>query len=99
MNKFSFYDAATVEEAIGQVSSTVSETIQPGASPDASVFKAGGIDVLDLMKEGIPRPGKLVNVCNVEGLGAIEYDEKNGLRIGSNATLAELATDTRIKDE
>jgi len=97
MNKFSFFEAKSIEETLEQVNSTVSETIQPNASPDASVLKAGGIDLLDLMKEDLLKPEKLVSIRNIKGLSEISFDEKKGMRLGANVTLAELAANARIK--
>lgn len=97
MNKFSFFEATSVEEALDQINATVSETIQRNASPDSSVLKAGGIDLLDLMKEGLSNPDKLVSIQSIEGLDQIINDDKKGLRIGANATLSEIASDEGIK--
>jgi len=97
MNKFSFYEASSISEALDQVNSTVSETIQPNADPDASVIKAGGIDLLDLMKEGLSNPGKVVSINSVPGMDEIIFDEKKGMRIGSKVTLSEIATHEEIK--
>ena len=49
MNKFAFVDTRTVDEALSQLG-------------DGAVIKAGGIDLLDLMKEDIVSPPKLVNI-------------------------------------
>lgn len=99
MNKFSFYNAISIEEALEHVNSTVSETIQPNTAPDSSVLKAGGIDLLDLMKEGLSKPEKLVSIQHIDGLKAIEIDERKGLRLGANITLSEIAADTHIKEK
>lgn len=97
MNKFSYYDATSIEEALANVNSTVSATIQPNASGNASVLKAGGIDLLDLMKEGLSKPEKLVSIRNIEGLNAFSFDEKKGMRMGANVTLAEIAANDQVK--
>ena len=97
MNKFSFYNAATIEEALQKVNATVSSTIQPEGPDEASVLKAGGIDLLDLMKEGLSRPARLVSIQDIPGLNEIKYDEKEGLRMGANVKLAEIASDENIK--
>ena len=97
MNKFSFFEATSVEEALEQVNSTVSATIQPNASPGASVLKAGGIDLLDLMKEGLSKPEKLVSINNIPQLKESTFDEKKGLRLGAGITLAEISANARIK--
>ena len=98
MNKFSWYDATTVDEALTQVNATVSEVLDK--NPDASaVFKSGGIDLLDLMKEGLIEPSKLVNIRNIKGLDAITFDKKEGLRIGANATLNQIAEHNIVKEQ
>ena len=97
MNKFTWYDAASVEEAQKEVNSTVSETIQSGADPGASVFKASGIDLLDLMKEGLSQPAKVVNIKNIPGLDEISLTPEKEMRLGANVTLAQIAGNEQIK--
>lgn len=97
MNKFSYIEASSVQEALDQVNTTVSATILPNALPDSSVLKSGGIDLLDLMKEGLSQPEKLVSIRNIEELKALSFDEKKGMRLGANVTLAEIAADDQIK--
>jgi xanthine dehydrogenase YagS FAD-binding subunit len=55
--------------------------------------KAGGIDLLDLMKEGIVAPSRLVNLKTIPGLDDIRFDERNGLDLGAMVTLARIADD------
>ena len=88
-----------MEEALEQVTATVSETLQPEASAAAAVFKSGGVDLLDLMKEGLAKPGKIVNIRNIKGLDNIEYDDSKGLRLGANVTLAEIESHNLIKEK
>ena len=95
MNRFAFMDARTISEAAVAASATVAEAMT--ATPEAisrsedSVVKAGGIDLLDLMKEGLLAPARVVNLKAVAGLDAIVEDETGGLRLGPIATLASLA--------
>ncbi len=96
MNKFSWYEAKSIEDALEQVNSTVSEELY-GQTYKASVFKSGGIDVFDWVKEGLLKPVKIINIRNIPGLDMISYDKKDGLRIGCNVTLAELASNELIK--
>lgn len=96
MNKFSWYEAKSVEDALQQVNSTVSEQLYEH-SDNASVFKSGGVDVFDLVKEGLLKPQKIINIRNIPGLDKIGYDPKKGLSIGSNVTLAEIASNPDIK--
>ena len=96
MNKFSWYEAKSVEDALQQVNSTVSEQLYEH-SDKASVFKSGGVDVFDLVKEGLLKPQKIINIRNIPGLDKIGFDPKKGLSIGSNVTLAEIASNPDIK--
>ena len=64
----------------------------PGA-----VLKAGGNDLLDLMKEEILAPKRLVNIRNIDELKFIKEDEKRGLVIGPNMTLAALAGEEKLR--
>lgn len=98
MNKFSWYEAKSVEDAINQVNSTLSEQLYESTS-DAAVFKSGGIDVFDWVKEGLLKPQKIVNIRNIPGLDKIAYDRKEGLSLGCNVTLSQLASSEIIKDE
>ena len=94
MNKFSWYDAKSVEDAIEQVNNTVSEELYL-PSGKAALFKSGGIDILDMVKEGLIKPKTIVNVRNIPGLDSIRMDE-NGLTIGANVTLAEMESNQDI---
>ncbi len=96
MNKFSWYEAKSIEDALEQVNSTVSEELY-GQTDKASIIKSGGIDVFDLVKEGLLKPVKIINIRNIPGLDMITYDKKAGLRIGCNVTLADIASNELIK--
>lgn len=97
MNKFSYFEATSLQEAMENTNSTVSATIQPNASPEASVIKAGGIDLLDLMKEGLSNPEKVVSIRSIPGLDKISFEEKKGMRIGSKVTLTDIALNAQIE--
>ncbi len=96
MNKFSWYEAKSVEDALQQVNSTLSEQLYEHTDK-ASIFKSGGVDVFDWVKEGLLKPQKIINIRNIPGLDKIGYDPKKGLSIGSNVTLAEIASNQEIK--
>jgi xanthine dehydrogenase YagS FAD-binding subunit len=83
MNKFAFVDCKTVDEALGQLS-------------DGAAVKAGGVDLLDLMKEGIVSPPKLVNIRNIDSLRGITISE-DGLHLGPLSTLSEIAAHPEIQ--
>jgi xanthine dehydrogenase YagS FAD-binding subunit len=83
MNKFAFVDCTTVDEALGQLG-------------DGATIKAGGIDLLDLMKEDIVAPPKLVNIRNISSLRGITVS-KDGLHLGPLSTLSEIAAHPQIQ--
>jgi xanthine dehydrogenase YagS FAD-binding subunit len=49
------------------------------------------------MKEGLSNPEQLISIREIEGLNSITYDTKEGLRIGANVTLSEIAANEEIK--
>jgi xanthine dehydrogenase YagS FAD-binding subunit len=73
---------------------TVAEAV--AAMGQGGVIKAGGMDLLDLMKEGLIAPARLVNLRSVRGLDRIEAPAGQGLRLGSLVTLAQLAADPQV---
>src|ERR1700730_18373868 len=83
MNKFAFVDCTTVDEALGQLG-------------DGATVKAGGIDLLDLMKDGIVTPSTLVNIRNVSSLHGITAGA-DGLHLGPLSTLSEIAAHPEIQ--
>jgi xanthine dehydrogenase YagS FAD-binding subunit len=94
MNRFE-WTSARVVATVGRAGSvTVADAMltqsgQPGT--DAVILKAGGIDVLDLMKEGLLRPRRVVNLRDIPELGQIVDEPGGTLRIGALVTLAQLA--------
>lgn len=51
---------------------------------------AGGTDLLGLMKAGVARPERLVDVKPIRDLRYIRFDQAEGLRLGALATLDEV---------
>lgn len=100
MDRFAWQVARSVTEAATLAGRTVAEAMlaDPGqpAAPDCVVLKAGGIDLLDLMKEGLLRPSRVVNLREVPGLAAITEDG-SGLRIGALVTLEQLAAHPALR--
>jgi xanthine dehydrogenase YagS FAD-binding subunit len=84
MNRFEWTNARTVDEAIAQLRGS-------------AVIKAGGVDLLDRLKEGLEAPERLVNIRNIRGLDFIRDDAKEGLRVGPLVTLAHLADDPTVR--
>ena len=69
--------------------------IAAGAKPKA-LFKAGGVDVGDRLKEHLDEPSTLVNLRRLNGLDFVNPDGGT-LRLGPLVTLATLADDARIR--
>jgi xanthine dehydrogenase YagS FAD-binding subunit len=81
MNNFNYVRPATVADAIAAAS-------EPGAA-----YLAAGTNLLDLMKGGITRPNRLVDVTRLPGLDRIERLPDGGMRIGALVRNADLAHD------
>ena len=94
MNRFSWATARTVSEAAAAASSTVADAMSgssDAADRNVSLVKAGGIDLLDLMKEDLLAAGMLINLHEIPGLDAIAEEPDGSLRVGPMVTLAHLA--------
>jgi xanthine dehydrogenase YagS FAD-binding subunit len=83
MNRFEWVTATSIDDAVAHLAA-------------GAVAKAGGIDLLDRMKEGIDAPGRLVNLRAVPAMNQITSG-KSALRIGALATLAEVAASAEIR--
>ena len=81
MKPFEYVRPATIAEAVAAAS-------QPGA-----VYLAAGTNLLDLMKGGISRPNRLVDITHLPGLDEIEDLADGGVRIGALVRNADLAHD------
>ncbi|HEY7643364.1 MAG TPA: FAD binding domain-containing protein [Steroidobacteraceae bacterium] len=88
MNTVQWIDARSVEEAVALLSA-------PAAN--GTIAKAGGLDVLDLMKEGIVTPARIVNLQRIDALRGVQFSDASGLRLGALTTLAEIANDASIR--
>ncbi|HZF35738.1 MAG TPA: xanthine dehydrogenase family protein subunit M [Candidatus Angelobacter sp.] len=71
---------------------TIAEAIAAAAEP-GSVYLAAGTNLLDLMKGGIARPDRVVDVTRLPGLDRIERLPDGGIRIGALVRNADLAQD------
>jgi len=91
MKTFAWAPARSLAEAAVAASSLVADAMTAPAETDVSILKAGGVDILDLMKEGLIAPARLVALRDAPGLDAIEDGADGSLRIGAMATLSRLA--------
>jgi xanthine dehydrogenase YagS FAD-binding subunit len=77
---------------VGDVASAVSEI----AKDNAAKFIAGGTNLIDLMKENVARPSRLIDITRLP-LDKIEDTKDGGLRIGALVTNTDVAYDDRIE--
>jgi xanthine dehydrogenase YagS FAD-binding subunit len=81
MNRFDYVRPATIAEAVVAAAA-------PGAA-----YLAAGTNLLDLMKGGIGRPDRLVDITHLPGLDRIERRPDGAWRIGALVRNADLAHD------
>ncbi len=95
MHRFDLATPRTIAAAATAASATVAHAMavppELAGQSDVSVIKAGGIDLLDLIKEGLLAPPRLINLREVPTLDTVGEEEDGGLRIGSMVTLASLS--------
>ena len=72
---------------------TIGEAVAAASEPGA-VYLAAGTNLLDLMKGGVSRPSRLVDITHLPGLDEIEDLSDGGVRIGALTRNAELAHDS-----
>jgi xanthine dehydrogenase YagS FAD-binding subunit len=82
MNRFEWVNPTSIEQAVDLLGS-------------GAALKAGGVDLMDLLKERLIEPKRLVNLRAVPGLDRIESGPE-GLRLGPLVTLARLADDPAV---
>jgi len=85
MQTFEWIDATSVEQAAA--------LLREGNN----IAKAGGMDILDLMKEGILKPSRVVNLKTIEGLDNLKYSDSHGLTMGPLVTLDHIAASPEIR--
>ena len=86
MNRFELARAGSAAEARDLLAE------RPG-----SVFKAGGIDLLDHLKEHLVEPPRVVDLKSIPGLDRITVEADGSLRIGPLATLARVAAHEGVR--
>src|SRR5262245_17997464 len=66
------------------------------SSTSTAQFIAGGTNLIDLMKENVARPNRLIDITRLP-LNRIENSENGGLRLGALVTNAETAYDPQVE--
>jgi xanthine dehydrogenase YagS FAD-binding subunit len=95
MNPFDYQVARTVEEITGALATSGSHDAAYASA--AGRLLAGGTDLLPLMKDGLARPERLINIMPTVALRGVTGTAGTGLRIGALTTLAELERDATIE--
>jgi len=85
VNKFEYAQPKTIDEIFLHLDS------------DGTKIKAGGIDLLDLMKEGLFEPKRLVNISNVEELNFVKENNDGSISIGPSIKLSDLSENEIVK--
>jgi len=94
MKSFEWANPRTLTDAASAGTGVTADAMlgKDGNPPaDGVILKAGGIDLLDLMKEGLLKPRRIVNLQSIPGLDRISQDKNGEVRIGANVTLARIA--------
>jgi xanthine dehydrogenase YagS FAD-binding subunit len=71
---------------------TIADAVAAATAPGAAYF-AAGTNLLDLMKGGVSRPDRLVDITRLPGLDGVEALPDGGVRIGALVRNADLAHD------
>jgi len=85
MNNFEFSRASDVADAVRQMAA------DPGAR-----FVAGGTNLIDLIKEGVATPSRLIDITRLP-LGRVDETGDGGLRIGALVPNSDLAYHPQIE--
>jgi xanthine dehydrogenase YagS FAD-binding subunit len=85
MNNFEFSRASDVADAVRQMAA------DPGAR-----FVAGGTNLIDLIKEGVATPSRLIDITRLS-LGGVDETGDGGLRIGALVPNSDLAYHPQIE--
>ena len=89
MKNFTYYRPTSPEQAVGLLD----------AKWGTSELLAGGTDLLDLQKEYIAQPDKVISLRDVAVLQGVHPSKDKGeLTIGAATTLATLASDKRLRE-
>lgn len=86
MKSFEWADATSLDQA-------VSLTVK------GSAFKAGGLDLVDLMKERLFEPTRLINLRTIPGLDQIKHEDAKGLNVGPLVTLSTLSENEIVRSK
>jgi xanthine dehydrogenase YagS FAD-binding subunit len=99
MQPFEWVTVRSEAEAANAGATTVAAAMaEPTVGREALVLKAGGIDLVNLMKQGLLQPRRLANLRGVNGLDRIVEESDGALRIGALATLVQVAQHPLVRN-
>ncbi|WP_181704872.1 FAD binding domain-containing protein [Chthonobacter rhizosphaerae] len=84
MNRFDYLRPTSVADAVALAA-------EPG-----SAYLAAGTNLVDLMKIGVSRPARLIDIGRLPGLDRIDWLPDGGVRIGALVRNSDLAYDARF---
>ncbi len=89
VSKFEYFAPKTLQEACALLSQY----------KESAKVLAGGTDLLVAMKQRTLTPKQVVNLKGIPGLDSIDYNEKEGLRVGALTTLQALETSLLVREK
>ncbi len=84
MNRFDYIRPTSVSEAVA------------AAAMPGSAYLAAGTNLLDLMKVGVSRPDRVIDITRLPGLDRMEWLPDGSLRVGALVRNSDLAYDERF---
>jgi len=88
MPKFDYIRPSTVEEALAALSH---------GEPVRNQVFSGGTDLIPKLKSrAIKAPPNVIDLKGIKSLGYVDFQSDDGLRIGANATIREVAQSTSV---
>ncbi len=103
MNRFAWLSPSNIAQAANATSATVANamTIAPDVmdQTEMAIVKGNGIDLIDLLKENLLKPSKIVSLTTIPDLDGVTEEADGGLRIGPMVTLASLAENRIVQQQ
>ncbi|HEX6737180.1 MAG TPA: FAD binding domain-containing protein, partial [Vicinamibacteria bacterium] len=76
---------------------SVAQARELAAEKPGSALKAGGVDLIDHLKERLAQPPRVVDLKSVAGLDRISVEPDGSVRLGPLVTLARVAADPGVQ--
>ena len=89
---FAYTRAVTIADAMRSAARHSSDQV-----PDSADFIAGGTDLVQLLRERVRLPARVVDITGIDGLRGISVEDGR-LRLGALTTMAEAAADPAVRE-